>query len=417
MLRRFAFAALALAALVGAAGAADIGPRRAFLTVAAPSWVLGAPSNAASLDFDFANGRYWQAPPSYGRDPSSLLTVSRASTEYQANASGLLIPFPSNAAAITNFGLGVWQAATNVALWSRDLTNAVWTASNVTVAKTATGADGIASGASLLTATAANGTVEQSFTIASAAQCVSAYVKRVTGSGEIDITLNGGTSWTNIASLLTTTGYVRVPTAGLSATLANPKIGFRIVTNGDAIAVDFVQLETGTFPTPPIPTTNAAVTRAADAVSLKYSFGAGYTLFGKGVPYAPVSFSGTQVIFEASDGTANNRLLLYRSATTAAPGVNNVSGGTATAIGLAATWGQLSNAALVGATAVGSQRANFGGTAGGSGTGALPIGLNKLTLGSRYDAGLSYWNGIIREVAVFNIRVPDAVVKALGATP
>ncbi len=45
-------------------------------------------------------------------------------------------------------------------------------------------------------------------------------------------------------------------------------VGFRIVTNGDQIAVDLVQNENGTFDTSAIPTTTVSVTRAQDAVTV-----------------------------------------------------------------------------------------------------------------------------------------------------
>lgn len=150
---------------------------------------------------------------------------------------------------------------TNLALWNRDLTNAAWTASSVTVAKTATGIDGVANSASTLTASGANGTVLQAITSASAARITSAYVRRKTGTGAINMTQDNGTTWT----VITPQAYwsqIPIP----SATAANPTIGFRIVTSGDAIEVDYVQHELGAFVTSPIGTTTAAVARDADLI-------------------------------------------------------------------------------------------------------------------------------------------------------
>jgi len=48
-------------------------------------------------------------------------------------------------------------------------------------------------------------------------------------------------------------------------------VGFRIVTSGDAIAVDYVQCENGAFATSAIPTTTATVTRSADVFSISGS--------------------------------------------------------------------------------------------------------------------------------------------------
>jgi hypothetical protein len=154
-------------------------------------------------------------------------------------------------------------AATNVALRNRDLTNASWTKTNITAAKDQTGIDGIASSASKITATAGNGTCLQAITLASSSRMQTAYVKRITGSGTINMTTDNGSTWTAI-TVTSTTAWSRVSIP--AQTVTNPTIGFRIVTNGDAIAVDFVQNETGPVATSPIPTTTAAVTRSTDTL-------------------------------------------------------------------------------------------------------------------------------------------------------
>lgn len=153
-------------------------------------------------------------------------------------------------------------AATNRALQNRDLTNAAWTKTNITAAKTQTGIDGVANSASLITASAGNGTVLQTVTLASSQRFQSAYVKRVTGSGVVNMTTDGGATWTAI----TVTGsYTRVSIP--AQTVTNPSFGFQIVTNGDAIAVDFVQNETGSEWSSPIAVGAAAVTRAAETLT------------------------------------------------------------------------------------------------------------------------------------------------------
>jgi hypothetical protein len=135
-------------------------------------------------------------------------------------------------------GLLCEPQGTNSCLWNRDLTNAAWTKSNVTAAKDQTGVDGVASAASKITATAANGTCLQAITLASSARYQTAFVKRITGSGVINMTMDNGTTWTAIA---VTSSWQRfeIPTQ----TLANPTVGFRIVTSGDAVAIDLVQNE------------------------------------------------------------------------------------------------------------------------------------------------------------------------------
>lgn len=155
------------------------------------------------------------------------------------------------------------DSATNVVLYNRDLTNAAWVKTNCTAAKDQTGIDNVSNAASSVTATASNATILQTITLASSQQFQSAFVKRITGSGAVSMTMDGGATWT---ALTLTSSWVRLPIP--AQTLANPSVGFKIATSGDAIAVDFVQNEAGAAWTSPIATTSTAVTRTADDVRL-----------------------------------------------------------------------------------------------------------------------------------------------------
>ena len=152
-------------------------------------------------------------------------------------------------------------ARTNLALHSRDFGNAVWAATTIDVsADDDPGPDG-QSTADLLTATGANSTVIQDLgVLASAATNFSIWLKRKTGTGNIDLTLDGGSTWTT--KTLTTT-WTRFD---IQQTLANPDIGIRIVSSGDAIWASMAQAEAGTFRSSNIHTAAATVTRSADAL-------------------------------------------------------------------------------------------------------------------------------------------------------
>ncbi len=164
---------------------------------------------------------------------------------------------------ITGGGYLPEPAATNLALHSRDFTNAAWVATNITPAQDATGIDG-ATQASTLTATAANGTILQTITSASSAHTFAVFVARKTGTGTIEMTIDGGTTWVDITSSLTSDITDRFT---VTQTLANPSIGFRIVTSGDEIEVDVAQLEATAFSTSPIITSGSTVTRVKDSLS------------------------------------------------------------------------------------------------------------------------------------------------------
>jgi hypothetical protein len=152
---------------------------------------------------------------------------------------------------------------TNLLLWNRDLTNAAWSKTNCTAAKNQTGIDGAANSASSLTATAANATCLQTLTRASAVRDTGLWIKRLAGSGTVQLTQNGGTTWT---PLTVTSDWSFVSLA--SATLANPVIGLQIATSGDSVAVDYVQHEEAAFVSSPIATTSATVTRSADSLTV-----------------------------------------------------------------------------------------------------------------------------------------------------
>jgi len=126
-------------------------------------------------------------------------------------------------------------AKTNELTYSNDLTNAAWTASNVTVAKDDTGLTGAANSGCTLTATAGNGTVIHSaITAASGGHLTRWFIKRKTGTGTIEITLDNGTTWQDVTSSIDTSNY---NPCFETLTVTNPQIGIRIVTSGDAVYV------------------------------------------------------------------------------------------------------------------------------------------------------------------------------------
>lgn len=153
-------------------------------------------------------------------------------------------------------------AATNKALWCRDLTNAAWTKLNITPALDQVGIDGVANSASSITATLANGSVLQTITGAATASALGIFIKRITGTGTV--TIQQGATTLDVTALINSATYTRVE---LDATVLNPAIGIVLATSGDKIAVDVVQFENNAFATSPILTTTVAVTRNADVDS------------------------------------------------------------------------------------------------------------------------------------------------------
>jgi len=160
----------------------------------------------------------------------------------------------------------VEPAATNLDPNSDDLS--AWTTSNTTIAKDQTGAGGETNGAHSITASANNGTALEQITAASADHAWGCLMKRVTGTGTVEVTVDGGTTWVDVTSDINSSTFLQVSTGpGISVT--NPEFGVRLGTSGDVVAVQVSHLEqTSSYITSPIPTNGATVTRAADALSI-----------------------------------------------------------------------------------------------------------------------------------------------------
>lgn len=157
---------------------------------------------------------------------------------------------------------------TNRLLYSEDFSNAAWAKTNVTVTADSTAAPDGATTADTLTATAANGTVIQDLgVVASAKKTGSLWLKRKTGSGNIQLTMDGGTGWTTVA---VGADWTRFP---ITQTLADEDFGVRIVTSGDEVYAWGGQIEQangwsgGAWMTTYVPTTSAAVQRKGDALT------------------------------------------------------------------------------------------------------------------------------------------------------
>ena len=226
----------------------------------------------------------------------SRFAFTRSTIGTYVNAVGLVATAAINAARfeydITTHacrGLLIEPAATNLCLRSNDLTNATWTKTSCTTAKTSTGPDGVTNSATNLYATAnLVSNAKQTITTASAAYYVSFWARRVSGTGAVNASMDNFSTSTDITSTLTTS-WKRFKLA--TQTLVNPTVGFFIVTIGDSIDIWGVQCETVGH-TSSIETTTATVTRAGDlcqATSTNFSswysqtegtFAAAFTLLG-----------------------------------------------------------------------------------------------------------------------------------------
>lgn len=243
--------------------------------------------------------------PVFGTQGEAV-NVIRNSIAYGTRSDGVLVSVPANRPRVVSVG-GVLSLfvegailATNACLWSSDLTkSAVWTASNMTTAFTATHPDPTVL-CTTCTATAGNATVTQTITAGSANRATSFYLRRRTGSGTINVTRDGST-WIDVTAAVSST-WARITGAtsgasGLNASMTNPVVGIRIVTSGDAVDVALVQSEVlpaaNATATSPIETGAASATRAVDTVTvtLPSSPSTAWSFRGKYTPASTWSFA------------------------------------------------------------------------------------------------------------------------------
>ena len=216
-------------------------------------------------------------------------------------------------------GLLLEAPATNLLNWSQTFattggTNNNWADTNLTRTSTNNTSPDNGTTALRITASAANGTIISSAAIGtSASRVLSVWLRRVTGTGNIQYTLDNGTSYTTQAI---TSSWVRY---SFPATTAAQRVGFRIVTSADAIEIWGAQLET-TASTSYIPTGSSQVTRAVDtAIIAGTNFSSWYTGGTTGTfvtEWCRCTATTTQRTVIATSDVSNQHLHQYIAATT-----------------------------------------------------------------------------------------------------
>ena len=259
--------------------------------VSAPAWVPVLPSTSqpAPIAADFrtegTTNHYWNGTgtgyiatsfadwiASFNGLPYACPTIKNYFQAGVMQTAAINVPrFPTTTGGVATGLRFTGGMQVQLMLWNRDLTNAAWVPTNMTVARSA-GIDGVAGSGSRLTATAANATILQTLTRASAARFSGTWIRRVTGTGVINMTQNGGTTWTAITVPATFQPLASI-IPGIAG-ITNPAIGFQIVASGDAIDVDFVTHIEGSVSSngivDPIGTTTATVTQGNDRSQIPY---------------------------------------------------------------------------------------------------------------------------------------------------
>lgn len=345
----------------------------------------------------------------WGAQVEAVMAATTPSPYLPTTTVGLHGPrFDYDPATLAAKGLLIEEVRTNVVWPNRDLTHSRWVKTSCTAALNQTGIDGGTNTASSLTATAGNATCLQ-VTSASGARYQSAYVKRLTGSGVINMTMDGGTTWTPVTVTSSWT-RVEIPTA----IVTNPSVGFRLVTSGDAIAVDCVQNENGAFATSAMITTTATFARAADVATMTgtnfsswYNQSAGTFI----AEFDVLAASGTRGILAADNNTTAEMIQLYGSGTDpkvtitdnsvvqADLDVGTIAANTTYKLGVSYALNDI--AACLN-----------GGTVGTDTAATLPT-PTQLRIGTESATAANILDGHVRRVQFFNIAKSDAELQAL----
>lgn len=199
-------------------------------------------------------------------------TKSRALAAFAMQSDGTLVSVASGTMRSNYSAAGVYQgfliegALVNRCLQSQVFENVAWVASNITKTDNDAVAPDGTSTAALLLATAGNGTVIQDLgVVGSAEKTGSLWIKRKTGTGNIDLTMDDGAGWSTQSVTTTWTRF------SVTQTLANEGFGIRIVTDTDAVWVWQGQVETSGFPSSDIVTTTVGISRPLDVLNYVFA--------------------------------------------------------------------------------------------------------------------------------------------------
>jgi hypothetical protein len=292
-----------------------------------PLWPY-AGAGTPSLDMSFMTP---------GAMPSGV-TFTRASTAKYFDVSGTMQTAAANAprwdynpTSHALNGLLIEEARTNLLLYSGDLSNAgAWTVAGITsVAPTVTAnqtaaPDGTVTAARLVfPAVSAAGGASIDFqqpTMTAVPYTFSVYLKGNVGGEQLYLIAENGTAsvFYNLRVTLTTAWQrFTLTTPALTAAAwtfaigADRRDGTQTSIAAQTIFAWGAQVEAGAFPTSYIPTTTAAVTRAADAATMPVgawynpSAGSARTTFAN---VAQPSGGALNALFEFDDGTVNNSI-------------------------------------------------------------------------------------------------------------
>jgi len=394
----------------------------------------------------------------YTRSLSALsgYSYTRAGTKYEASAGGVLLPFAANEPGIPA-GVGYWSrsAFTNLTIRSEEFANAAWTRTTANISSNAATAPDGSLTADSYTEAGTNATIRNTtaITVTTATTYTSSiFVQRSNfdwvrvsagdttsltnsvrgffnlGTGVVGSLTTSGTGWTGVGLTITALagGWYRVAitytTTGTSlfVTLnsATADGSSTRVTGGTGGTLNLWGAQTvlGADPGPYIPTTTAAASIGADALSFTgLTSVSAWTLFFQGRRTNPTVADGVGWNIRNAGGT---NLLRIRHQTGGNIRLSMIDVGSGTSIGLnTANTVTTSNALLKFAATFQSGAQSVclnGGTVATNATGTISTDLTFADCGMINGAGQE-WNGSVEQAVIFPFAMTAAELQALTA--
>jgi hypothetical protein len=207
-------------------------------------------------------------------------------------------------------GLLVEESRTNLLTYSTTF-DVAWTDTNITRNTTTALAPDGTNSALRVTAGNDNATIIRNSAVGSTnTRTFSIYLRRVSGSGNIQFTWNGGSSWVTITQSITNTWSRFI----LITNSVNHRVGLRIVTTGDSIELWGSQLEVGFSVSSYIPTTTTTVTRQPDQLVLNKPLSTQGTLYVESRPTTGISLvadNGSSPLVVSQNPNQYSKSVLY----------------------------------------------------------------------------------------------------------
>jgi hypothetical protein len=413
----------------------------------------------ATLLLDFTSGN---------QTLDSRVTFTRSTTATRTNSSGLIESvaidaprFDYNPTTLAPLGLLIEEQRTNLVLQSEGLDTASWTKTSATITANATTApdgtttadklivdNGVAFGSGFTRQNVSKAASATTYTstvyakagefnrvrllcrdAASSANSASVTISLVDGSTVVAVAATGTFTAASSSTISVSNGWYRISLTFTSGTETAIWGGSYIpsdsvATQGNGTSGIFIwgaQLEAGAFPTSYIPTVASQVTRTADVATMTGTNFSSWYNATEGTLYAEWnsvgSLSNDRLPYAISDGTFNN--VNYLTAATAAASnqsVNTIRSSNVTQASIAIA-GAYTNYAYRKSAA--AYKVNDFAICGDGGavavdtSGSVPVGVDRLALGTSWVATTNFLNGTIKRIAFYPRRLDNSELQAI----